>query len=258
MSLKTKFFAFASAVLMSVCSFAASGDIAYVQKKGVLTIGITEFAPMDYKDANGRWIGFDADLANLFAKSLGVNCEFQLIDWDNKVLELNSKKIDMVWNGMTLTKEVKSAMRTSKPYLNNAQIVIVPAKDAQKYKKVKQMKDLSFAVEAGSAGEQVAKAQGLKVTPVSDQATALLEVNSGNADAAVMDSLLAAAMVGPGTNYSKLQPTIKLNKEEYGVGCRKHSNLIPELNNFFRKIYNDGTLKALAEKYRVQEALIGQ
>ena len=89
-------------------------------------IGITDFAPMDYQDENGEWIGFDADMAKAFAKSLGVEAEFVEIDWDNKVMELNSKNIDVVWNGMTLTSEVTSAMECTNAYCNNAQVVVVP------------------------------------------------------------------------------------------------------------------------------------
>ena len=82
-------------------------DLAYVQDKGSLVVGITYFAPMDYKaEGSDEWIGFDADLAKLFAESLGVSVEFQEITWDYKVEELNSRAIDCVWNGMTLTEDV--------------------------------------------------------------------------------------------------------------------------------------------------------
>ena len=109
---------------------AADSDLAYIQDKGTLVIGITDFEPMDYKDADGSWIGFDADMAKAFAESLGVTAEFVEIDWDNKILELDSKTIDCVWNGMTLTAEVTSAMECSNAYCNNAQVVIVPADKA--------------------------------------------------------------------------------------------------------------------------------
>ena len=103
---------------------AADSDLAYIQDKGTLVIGITDFEPMDYKDADGSWIGFDADMAKAFAESLGVTAEFVEIDWDNKILELDSKTIDCVWNGMTLTDEVTSSMECSNAYCNNAQVVI--------------------------------------------------------------------------------------------------------------------------------------
>lgn len=204
---------------------AAESDLAYVQGKGTLVVGITAFAPMDYEDTNGEWIGFDADLAKLFAESLGVSVEFQEITWDYKVEELNSKAIDCVWNGMTLTDEVLAAMECSQPYLNNQQVVVVPSDVADQYQDEASIQGLSFAVETGSAGEAEAVARGLNYTSVVDQATAVLETSSGTSDAAIIDSLMAAAMVGEGTSYANLTYTVALSSEEYGVGFRKGSDL---------------------------------
>lgn len=106
----------------------ADGDVAYIKGKGSLIVGITEFAPMDYPDESGEWIGFDADMARVVAEKLGVEAQFIVIDWDNKIMELNSQSIDVVWNGMTLTNEVKEAMECTNAYCNNAQVVVVPAK----------------------------------------------------------------------------------------------------------------------------------
>ena len=102
----------------------SDSDVAYIQGKGKLVVGITEFAPMDYKDDNGEWIGFDADMAKLVAEKLGVEVEFVVIDWDMKVNELDSKNIDVVWNGMTLTEGVKAAMECTNAYCENAQVVV--------------------------------------------------------------------------------------------------------------------------------------
>lgn len=106
----------------------SDSDVAYIQGKGSLIVGITEFEPMDYKDDSGEWIGFDADMARLVASQLGVEAQFVVIDWDNKIMELESKNIDVVWNGMTLTDEVKNAMECTNAYCNNAQVVVVPGK----------------------------------------------------------------------------------------------------------------------------------
>ena len=106
---------------------AADGDIAYIQDKGVLVVGITDFAPMDYKDEAGEWIGFDADMARLVAEKLGVEIQFVEIDWDTKIMELDSKSIDVVWNGMPLPAEVTAAMNCTNAYCNNAQVVVLPA-----------------------------------------------------------------------------------------------------------------------------------
>ena len=254
------------AVLLCLALAAASvlalaegeSDKAYVVAKGKLVVGITDFEPMDYKDENGEWIGFDADLARAFAEYLGVEVEFQEIDWDNKILELNGKSIDCVWNGMTLTDEVLSAMNCSKAYMNNAQVVILPVDKADKYPDVASLSGLTFAVEAGSAGEAEVVALGYKTTPVLSQADTLLEVSAGMSDAAVIDALMAAAMVGEGTSYAGLTYTLSLNSEEYGVGFRKGSDLAEALNAFFADAYADGTMMALAETYGVQAAVIPQ
>ncbi len=233
-------------------------DLAYVQGKGTLVVGITDFEPMDYKDESGNWIGFDADMAAAFAKSLGVSVEFVEIDWDNKIMELDGKTIDCVWNGMTLTDEVKSAMECSNAYCNNAQIVIVPADKAEQYQDKESLKELTFAVEAGSAGEAQVTELGAEFTPVTTQANALMEVAAGSSDAAVIDSLMAAAMVGEGTGYANLTYTVQLNSEEYGVGFRKGSDLAAALNEFFVTAYTDGSMVATAETYGVQAAVIEQ
>ena len=234
----------------------AASDMQYVKDKGTLVVGITDFEPMDYKDDSGEWIGFDADMAKAFAESLGVTAEFVEIDWDNKVLELDGKSIDCVWNGMTLTDEVTSSMECTNAYLNNAQVVVVPKDVADKYQDKDSLKDLSFAVEAGSAGEAQVSDLGVEYTSVSSQADALMEVAAGTSDAAVIDSLMAAAMIGEGTGYADLTYTVSLNSEEYGVGFRQGSDLAAALNDFFKASMEDGSMAKCAETYKVQAALI--
>ena len=253
------FTALAVLLALALPAFAADQtDSDYVKEKGTLVVGITDFEPMDYKDADGNWIGFDADVATAFAKYLGVEVEFVEIEWDNKVLELNAKSIDCVWNGMTLTDEVTSSMACSNAYCNNAQVVIVPADQADKYQTAQDCADLVFAVEAGSAGEAEIAALGYEYTPVQSQASALMEVAAGTCDAAVIDSLMAAAMVGEGTSYENLTYTVQLNSEEYGVGFRTGSDLTQALNEFLKAAYEDGSLEEIAETYGVQAALIQQ
>ncbi len=230
-------------------------DMEYVKEKGKLVVGITDFEPMDYQE-DGEWIGFDADMAKAFAKKLGVEVEFVEIDWDNKIMELDGKTIDVVWNGMTLVDEVKAGMECSAPYCQNAQVVVVKKEAADKYQTTDDLKGLKFAVEAGSAGQDEVEALGEEFTAVKTQADALLEVKSGTSDAAVIDLLMAGAMIGEGTGYENLTYTVKLNSEEYGVGFRKGSDLAGELDKFFVEALNDGSLMECANKYGVQESII--
>jgi len=242
---------------MAACG-AAKTDSEYVKDKGTLVVGITDFAPMDYQNANGEWIGFDADMAKAFAKSLGVEVEFSVITWGQKHNELDAKNIDVVWNGMTITDDVKALMDVSNPYCKNAQVVVMKADTAAKYTTVEGMKELRFAVEDGSAGEEVAVANGFTTVPVEDQAKTLMEVKSGTSDAAIVDLLMAGAMIGEGTDYADLVYTLELNSEDYGIGFRKGSDLVALLNDFLVDAYADGTIAQLANTYKIANNVVEQ
>ena len=230
----------------------ADSDLAYVQGKGTLIVGITDFAPMDYQE-NGEWIGFDADMAKAFAESLGVEAQFVEINWDTKAMELDGKNIDCVWNGMTLTEEVLATMDCSNAYCNNAQVVVVKSDVADQYATAEDCMDLNFAVESGSA-----VAQGYNYIAVDTQADALMEVSAGTSDACIIDLLMAGAMIGEGTSNADLVHTVELTTEEYGVGFRKGSDLVAALNEFFAASYADGSMMACAETYGVQESVVAQ
>ena len=233
---------------------AKKADSDTIKANGKLIVGITDFAPMDFVGENGEWVGFDADLAKAFAESLGVKAEFTVIDWDNKTLELDAGNIDCVWNGMTLTDGVKAAMETSKPYCGNAQVVVAPKDKAAGL----DYGALTFAVEAGSAAEELAQEKGWKVASMQSQGDALLEVASGASDACIIDQLMAGAMIGEGTSYPDLVQVEGLNAEEYGVGFRKGSDLAAKLDEFLDQLYADGTLTELAEEYGIDVALIAR
>ena len=243
-------------VLMLATCFAGCGaketsDLAAIKKTGKIVVGITEYAPMDFKDENGNWTGFDAEFAELFAKELGVECEFFVIaDWSKKFYELETKNIDAVWNGMTITEEAKTNSSVSDPYVVNAQVLVMKADVVGNYTDPASLKDLKVAVENGSAGQDAAAAAGVTdLILVADQAAALMEVKAGTSQACVIDITMANAMTGEGTNYADLAAGISLTSEEYGVAFRKESDLTAKFNEFMAKIAADGTLQALADKY---------
>lgn len=175
-----------------------SGDWAYIQSKGKLVIGITDYKPMDYRDENGNWIGFDADYARAVCAKLGVTAEFKEIDWDYKLTALEAKEIDCVWNGMTITEAIENAADCTVPYMYNTQVAVIKKANAEKYKDIASLAGVSIAAEGGSAGEKViadnaALAGGLK--SVTAQTDALMEVASGASEAAIVDLTLAKALV---------------------------------------------------------------
>jgi len=230
-------------------------DLDYIRDKGSLIVGVTEFEPLDYIQ-DGKWVGFDADMAGLFAKSLGVSVQFVEIHWDKKVDLLNRGTVDCVWNGMTLTDEVQADMSCSLAYLNNAQIIVVPAKNSSKLQMVEDCMHLLFAVEAGSAGEQELKDRNYRYMTTDTQLSALQNVASGKADAAVIDAIMAGSLIGPGKQFEDLVDTFAFSSEEYGIGFRKNSDLTEQLNAFWLENVENGTVSVVAEQYGVQTAVI--
>lgn len=244
-------FVFGSFAACSKTTNAAS-DLDYIKEKGEMIIGITEAKPMNYYDENGTLVGFDTEFAQAVCEKLGVKAKFVEINWDNKYNELKAKSIDCVWNGMTITEEGKKAANITNAYAENAQVVVMKQANLDKYTDIESLKDLTVAVEGGSAGEKIAQKEGLADVVVSNtQALALTEVTSGAADACIIDLTLARSMTGEGTSNANLGFNIKLESEEYGVAFRKESNVTEEVNKIMTELIQDGTVDSIAEKYSI-------
>ena len=241
----------ASASGSAAASQAAGSDLDYIKGKGKLVIGYTVYEPMNYTDADGNFTGFDTELATAVCEKLGVEPEFVEINWDTKVVELDAKSIDCIWNGMTLTDDIMQNTATTKAYAKNAQVVVV--KDGTDYTSTADLVGKTVVAEAGSAGEAAIEgdenlAQADYVSK-SVQTDCLMEVAAGTADAAVLDLTLANAMIGEGTDYASLVIVDELNAEEYGVAFRKGSDAAAAVDAAFDELKADGTMQALAEKY---------
>ena len=230
---------------------AADTDLAYIQGKGKMTIGYTVYEPMNYTDADGNFTGFDTELATAVCAKLGVEPDFVEINWDTKVVELDAKSIDCIWNGMTLTDDIMANAACTKPYAKNAQVVVMKADAA--YASTADLAGKTVVAEAGSAGETaISEDAGLSQAEYiskSVQTDCLMEVAAGTADAAVLDLTLATAMIGEGTDYANLAIKDELNAEEYGAAFRKGSDAAEAVNAAFDELKADGTMQALADKY---------
>lgn len=229
----------------------AASDLDYIKEKGKMVIGYTVYEPMNYTDADGNFTGFDTELATAVCEKLGVEPEFVEINWDTKVVELDAKSIDCIWNGMTLTDDIMANTATTKAYAKNAQVVVV--KDGTDYSSTADLVGKTVVAEAGSAGEAAIEgdenlAQADYVSK-SVQTDCLMEVAAGTADAAVLDLTLANAMIGEGTDYASLKIVDELNAEEYGVAFRKGSDTAAAVDAVFDELKTDGTMQALADKY---------
>lgn len=238
-----------------------SSDLEYIKDKGKMTIGITLFAPMNYKE-NGELTGFETEFAKVVCKKLGVEPDFQEINWDSKEVELNSKNIDCIWNGMTITDERRENMSITNSYMNNKQVMVVKTENLEKFSS--SVDGASIVAEAGSTGEELAQEDEFfaagKYTGVDSQAKALMDVASGTSDIAIVDYVTSIGSIGDDTDFAGL--SVVEDKEfaldEYGVAFRKGSDVTEEVNNIIKELYEDGTLMTIAETYKLQDLLMAQ
>ena len=231
----------------------AEGELAKVQGAGELKIGYTVYEPMNYEGEDGKLTGFDTEFAEAVCAKLGVKPQFVEIVWDTKNISLNSGEIDAIWNGMTITNDLKQNFSISNPYAQNTQVIITKAENKDNYADFKKLVGKTVVLEAASAAVGVAEAdENLKnanIVTVGKQTDALLEVKAGTADAAIFDQTMANSMLGAGTDFSGLVVCNIFHKEEYGVAFRKDSDLTEKFNEIKDELTEDGTLQALAEKY---------
>lgn len=231
-------------------------DWAYIEEKGTLVIGITLFEPMNYYDENGKLTGFETEFAEAVCARLGLTPEFQVIEWEQKENELKSRTIDAIWNGLTITEDRKENMAFSTAYVSNKQVLITKKANADKYTSVEAMAGASMTAENGSAGESAIQANAtLAANPYvasAAQKDVLLEVKAGTSELGVIDLVMALASIKEGTDYADLTiiDGVELTAEEYAIGLRlEDTELLSKINGAIDELVQDGTLKALAEKY---------
>ena len=269
-----KILALALAVLMvaTMCvAFASCGknsDWKKIEKNGKFVCGITIYAPMNYYDANGdlvedtdgTLIGFDTELAKLVAQKLGVEVEFQVIDWGNKYTELQGGAIDCIWNGFTSnSKDADGIERSEKvdftyAYLDNKQCVIVKTDRLGEFTSAAALSGKKAGAESGSAGESYALSAGATIDAAKpSQLAVFTDLKSNAVDFIVVDRLLADAVVGK-NDYADLSivTAMDIDPEVYSIGCRKGSDFDEKINEALVELLNEGKVEELATKYNVR------
>lgn len=253
-----------TATMLAGCGSSAT-DWSYIEEKGKMTIGITYFEPMNYLDDNGELTGFETEFAQAVCEKMGVTPTFQKIDWDSKEVELTSKTIDCIWNGMTITDERKENMDISVAYMENKQVMVTKAENVEKYKDAENLAGATVVAEKKSAGESVATTDSFftkaNYVSVDSQAKALLEVKAGTADIAVIDYVMSIGTIANGTDYSSLKVIEEQSfaEEQYGIAFRKNSpETVQKVNDAIQELANEGKLKEIASKYQLQDLILVQ
>ena len=242
---------------------AKDSDLAYIQDKGTLIVGITDFEPMDYKeDGSDEWTGFDAELARLVGKELGVTVEFQEINWKMKETELSSKTIDCIWNGLTWDEERAENMSLTDYYMLNRQVLVVATKNADKYTTVESLDGANVAAESGSAGESVITESLTNSNYIEKDAQidVLTELIMGTVDAGVIDYVMANYLINKeGSSFADLtivENVLTTQDEYYSIAFRKGSDVTAKVNAILKDLKADGTVDTLAKKYGLTDAIV--
>ena len=257
--------------LITGIAAAEDSDWDYISGKGKVVVGMTLFAPMNYYEGD-EFVGFDTELTKAVFGKLGVDVEFVEINWDSKEIELNSKNIDCIWNGMCITPERKENMSMTNAYLYNTQAIV--AKTDKINDLLANLEGVNVVAEQGSTGEGkllgtieddetvVVSAKEFfsksNYTAVDSMAKALMEVKSGTADIALVDSVCALAMVGEGTDYADMTVNLDNNfgLQEYGIAFRKGSDVTEKVNEVITELTKDGTVAEIAGRYGLTDALV--
>lgn len=237
----------------------AESDWEYIKDKGEMIVGITLFAPMNYKEGE-ELVGFETEFTKAVCEKLGVTPNFQEIDWGSKEIELNSKNIDCIWNGLTITDERKANMSITEPYMNNRQVMITKAENAERF--AESVDGASVVAEVDSTGDALVNSDeffaNAEYTAVDSQAKALMDVEAGTSDVAVIDYVASIASIGEGTDYADLVviEAREFPGDEYGVAFRSGSDVTEMVNEAMKELAADGTLGAIAEKYGLSDLML--
>ena len=244
---------------LAACTSSDKSDYEQIKESGKLVIGITIYEPMNYYGKDGKTLtGFDTDFATAVCNELGIEPEFRVIDWKTKETELKSKNIDCIWNGLTILEERKENMSFTTPYLVNRQVAVINKEDAEKYATKTALESAIITAESGSAGEtSIGEDASLsKATYIASetQQAALISLNAGNSDVAIVDYTTAEANCGKG-DYQDLMilESVEIPDELYAIGFRLDSDMTEKTNEIISKLISNGTLKEIAEKYDLVE-----
>lgn len=253
----------AATVCAGTIGLTACGDEAIPEPSGkeiTLKVGVTDYEPMDYRNDSGEWVGFDAELAQKVLGNLGYKVEFQEIDWGTKIVTLKAREIDLIWNGMTVTDELKENLTLSDSYLENRQYGLVKVEYEANYTSVDSLKDKKVALEEGSAADGLLENIDCTKNKLETQSAAVMEVAAGKSDIAIVDYTMARTLTAEGSDYYGKLVAVDLGfeVEEYAVGFRKvDTALCEKVNAQFKELMKSGYMKELAQKYGVENLLKG-
>ena len=247
------FVALSGMITLASCKNETIQDFEGLEDRGYMIVGLDDtFAPMGFRDPEGNLTGFDVELARAVEKKLNIEVRFQPIDWDAKVLELNSGSIDMIWNGLTITKSRLEEMAFSNPYVENTQMVMVRKKST--IKEINDLSGLKVGVQISSASEDAVAKSDIssdlgELVKFDTFNSALLDLQNNTIDAVVIDEIMGRYIISLNPDiYDVLEENF--GEETYGIGFRKESTDIRDvINQALLDLIEDGTAAQISIKW---------
>lgn len=254
----------AAALFASGAQELKSGEdnsLKYIMEKGNIVLGLDDsFPPMGFRDENGEIAGFDIDLAKEVCSRLGVELKLQPIDWDAKILDLNSRDIDVIWNGLSINEERKEKIDFSKPYIANKQIVIVQAGSEINLKS--DLADMKVGIQLGSTAQDAidsdkAVAESFdELIKYQDNVQALMDLGTGRIDAVVVDEILGRYYISSKPDMYDVADDY-FAEEEYGIGFRKGEGaFVNAVNKVMDQMVIDGAAADISNKWFAEDILL--
>ena len=255
-----KLILFIAMMMLVACTQApVEGDLSLktIEDNGKMIVGFTEYPPMGFKE-NGEITGFDIDIAKEVAERLGVEAEFVYIDWDAKVLELNGKNIDMIWNGLTITADREKEILFSKPYFDNRIVII--SLNGSRIDQIADLSEMKVGVELQSSGQAAVEGNDVfasidelvKYTTITE---AILDLKAGGIDAIVADEIFARYAVSKEADQYQVASEV-FNSENYGIGFRLEDvALRDKVDVIIDEMAADGTAAEISMKWFGEDLL---
>ena len=255
-----KLILFIAVMMLVACTQApVEGDLSLktIEDNGKMIVGFTEYPPMGFKE-NGEITGFDIDIAKEVAERLGVEAEFVYIDWDAKVLELNGKNIDMIWNGLTITADREKEILFSKPYFDNRIVII--SLNGSGIDQIADLSEMKVGVELQSSGQAAVEGNDVfatvdelvKYTTITE---AILDLKAGGIDAIVADEIFARYAVSKEADQYQVASEV-FNSENYGIGFRLEDvALRDKVDVIIDEMAADGTAAEISMKWFGEDLL---
>lgn len=255
-----KLILFIAMMMLVACTQApVEGDLSLktIEDNGKIIVGFTEYPPMGFKE-NGEITGFDIDIAKEVAERLGVEAEFVYIDWDAKVLELNGKNIDMIWNGLTITADREKEILFSKPYFDNRIVII--SLNGSGIDQIADLSEMKVGVELQSSGQAAVEGNDVfatvdelvKYTTITE---AILDLKAGGIDAIVADEIFARYAVSKEADQYQVASEV-FNSENYGIGFRLEDvALRDKVDAIIDEMAADGTAAEISMKWFGEDLL---